>query len=42
MKKKTINYASPDIEDLEIGVLDLLCQSQLEDVVGDDTEGIYF
>jgi hypothetical protein len=42
MKDETINYAAPAIDDLELGLLGLLCQSQLEDIVGDDSDGLVF
>lgn len=42
MKKKTIMYAAPDIDGWELELARLLCDSQLEDIVEDSTEGIDF
>ncbi len=41
-QNKTIDYAAPAMYDLEHGLVGLLCQSQLEDIVVDDSEGITF
>ena len=42
MQKQTIKYAAPEIDGWELNFARLLCDSQLEDIVSDDTEGIDF
>jgi len=42
MKKSTIKYVAPDIDSWKLGLDGILCQSQLEDITLDGSEGIDF
>lgn len=42
MKKSAKHYEAPAIDSWKLGLEGLLCQSQLEDLIMDDSEGIDF
>lgn len=42
MRKKTNTYVAPDIDGWELELAGIMCQSQFEDIVSDDTDGIDF
>ena len=42
MQKKAIKYVAPKIDGWELDLAQLLCESQIESIVTDDSEGIDF
>ncbi len=42
MRKNNIKYSAPDIDVWEFWPQGLLCESQLEGIIPDDSEGIVF